>query len=275
MGDTDGHSPRDGRPDAAPAGSADAPGHSPDAAPGHSPGTLREIRRGLADSLPVGVGLVPLGLAFGVLMVQSGFSWWWTPLFSILIYAGSMEFLAVGLFLGGTPVATLAATSLLVNFRHVFYGLSFPLDRVHNRVARAYSVYALTDETYAIVSTKPRGSVSGARAVTIAVCCQLLWVLPGIVGALAGGLIPAWLHGFEFALTALFTVLAIDAIRAESAWWPPATAAACGLLAMFFFGDTMLIVGLSAYVLVLVVVILVRRRGGEGTDHSPMTSKDA
>ncbi|WP_333619259.1 AzlC family ABC transporter permease [Dietzia sp.] len=238
-------------------------------------GTAAEIRRGFDDALPVGVGIIPLGLAFGVLMVQSGFSWWWAPTFSILIYAGSMEFLAIGLFLGGAPIASLAATGLLVNFRHVFYGLSFPLEKVRNRLARVYSVYALTDETYAIVATKPRDEMSGPRAVTIAATCQAMWVLPGIVGALAGELIPSWLQGFEFALTALFTVLAIDAIRANSAWWPPAVAAACGLVSLPLFDDSMLIAGLAAFVAVLVVAFVIGARRSGGGNTSDMTAEDA
>lgn len=244
------------------------------------PGQAREeIRKGLADALPVGVGLIPLGLAFGVLMVQSGFDWWWTPIFSIVIYAGSMEFLAIGLILAGTPIGSLAATSLLVNFRHIFYGLSFPLHLVRNRLARSYSVYALTDETYAIISSKPRGTVSGPRAVTVAVCCQLLWVLPGIGGALAGGFIPDWLQGFEFALTALFTVLAIDAIRANAAWWPPVAAAACGFAAMLISREQMLVLGLAAYVVVLIVVFALHYRrspllsSGENP-NPPMTPEE-
>ena len=254
---------------------------SDDAAPAHSAtfGSARaEIRKGVADALPVAVGMLPLGLAFGVLMVQSGFDWWWTPAFSILIYAGSMEFLAIGLFLAGTPIASLGAASLLVNFRHIFYGLSFPLHLVRSRLAKAYSVYALTDETYAIVSTKPRGTVSGTRAVTVAVCCQLFWVLPGIVGALAGGFIPDSVQGFEFALTALFTVLAIDAIRVNASWWPPAAAAACGLGALLVVPEQMLVLGLAAYVVVLLVVFAAGYHSGPllgsgGSHSSPMTSE--
>lgn len=254
---------------------------SDDAAPAHSAtfGSGRaEIRKGVADALPVAVGMLPLGLAFGVLMVQSDFDWWWTPAFSILIYAGSMEFLAIGLFLAGTPIASLGAASLLVNFRHIFYGLSFPLHLVRNRLAKAYSVYALTDETYAIVSTKPRGTVSGTRAVTVAVCCQLFWVLPGVVGALAGGFIPDSVQGFEFALTALFTVLAIDAIRLNASWWPPAAAAACGLGALLVAPEQMLVLGLSAYVVVLLVVFAAGYHSGPllgsgGSHSSPMTSE--
>jgi len=82
------------------------------------------------------MGLFPLGIAFGVLLTQSGFAWWWTPLFSLLIYAGSLEFLAIGLFLALTPLASVALTTFLVNFRHVFYGLSFPLHLVRGRARK-------------------------------------------------------------------------------------------------------------------------------------------
>ncbi len=112
-----------------------------------------EIRVGIADSWAVGLGLIPLGLAFGVVLTQGGFDWWWAPIFSTVIYAGSMEFLAVGLIGAVTPpFASLAAATLLINFRHVFYGLSFPLRVIRSRIGRVYSVYALTDESYAIVA---------------------------------------------------------------------------------------------------------------------------
>ena len=74
--------------------------------------------------MPIAVGVVPLGLAFGVLMVQTGFDWWWTPIFSIVIYAGSMEFLAISMVTGGVTPAVAAVTGFMVNFRHIFYGLT-------------------------------------------------------------------------------------------------------------------------------------------------------
>lgn len=73
-----------------------------------------EIRDGIADSWAVGLGLIPLGLAFGVVLTQGGFDWWWAPIFSTVIYAGSMEFLAVGLIGAVTPFASLAAATLLI-----------------------------------------------------------------------------------------------------------------------------------------------------------------
>ena len=115
--------------------------------------TRSEIRGGISDTWLVGLGLIPLGLAFGLVMVQAGFAWWWTPIFSIIIYAGSMEFLAVQLVSTGVGPLSAAVTGLMVNFRHIFYGLTFPRHLISSPLGRAYSTYALTDESYAITSS--------------------------------------------------------------------------------------------------------------------------
>jgi len=99
--------------------------------------------------VPVGLGLFSLGLAFGLVVVHAGLAWWWATVFTAVVYAGSLEFLLVGLTVAATPLLQVAATTLIVNLRHVFYALSFPLDRVDRRWAKAYSTYALTDEAYA------------------------------------------------------------------------------------------------------------------------------
>ncbi len=170
-----------------------------------------EIRAGIRDSWAVALGLIPLGLAFGLLLTQMGFAWWWAPIFSIIIYAGSMEFLALNLVTAGVGPVSAAVTGLMVNFRHIFYGLTFPRDLVQGGVGRTYSTYALTDESYAIASARP--PASGVRVLTIQLFCQSMWVLPGIVGALAGEVIPAGIQGMEFALVALFVVLAWETFR--------------------------------------------------------------
>lgn len=216
-----------------------------------SPSTSAEIRRGLADCSTVGLGLVPLGLAFGVLLTQAGFDWWWAPVFSVVIYAGSMEFLAIGLLTALTPLYSLAAAAFLVNFRHVFYGLSFPIESVRSRLGRAYAVYALTDEVYAITATKRRVEMTGARTLTIAITCQTLWVVPGAIGALVGSALPEGLDGLQFALTALFAVLAVDAWRSSGDLPAPVIGLVCGLAAAAIAPEQMLIVGLSAFVAVL------------------------
>ncbi len=213
-----------------------------------------EIIKAIQTCMPIAVGVVPLGLAFGVLMVQTGFDWWWTPVFSIVIYAGSMEFLAISMVTGGVTPAVAAVTGFMVNFRHIFYGLTFPRDEIRNRFGRAYSTYALTDESYAVLSAFPRGSrPSGAFVFTVQLFCQVLWVVSGMIGALAGQAIPPSIKGLDFALVALFIVLAIDSFQNNKDYSLPLSAAVLGVLAGFLFPGQLLMVALSAYFLLLVV----------------------
>lgn len=213
-----------------------------------------EIIKAIRTCMPIAVGVVPLGLAFGVLMVQTGFDWWWTPIFSIVIYAGSMEFLAISMVTGGVTPAVAAVTGFMVNFRHIFYGLTFPRDEIRNRFGRAYSTYALTDESYAVLSAFPRGSrPSGAFVFTVQLFCQVLWVVSGIIGALAGQAIPPSVKGLDFALVALFIVLAIDSFQNNMDYSLPLSAAVLGVLAGCLFPGQLLMVALSAYFLLLVV----------------------
>lgn len=213
-----------------------------------------EIHKGIKDTWAAALGLIPLGLAFGLLMVQSGFSWWWTPIFSIVIYAGSMEFLAISMVTGGVSALSSLLTGFMVNFRHIFYGLTFPRKRINSPVGKAYSTYALTDETYAIVSALPREErPTGTRIVSIQIFCQILWVGGGIVGALAGQVIPSSVEGMEFALVALFVVLAMDSFRNNQDLSLPLSAAALGILAAFITPGQLLMVSLSAYFLLLII----------------------
>ena len=215
--------------------------------------TLKEIRAGIAETSAVGLGLIPLGLAFGLLMVQSGFAWWWTPIFSIVIYAGSMEFLAIGMVTAGVGPISAALTGFMVNFRHIFYGLSFPRHSIKSRAGRAYSTYALTDESYAIVSARPPGDISGTRVLTIQILCQALWVIPGIIGALVGQVLPDDLKGMDFALTALFVVLAWEAFKNNKDYSLPLFAVVLALVSGFVAPEQMLVIALTTYFVILLL----------------------
>ncbi len=163
-------------------------------------------------SLGGGLGLFPLGVAFGMMVIQAGMPWWMAPVLSVVVYAGSVEMLLVGLLSASTPLLTIAITTFLVNSRHAFYAFSFPLRLVRNPLARAYSVYALTDETFAIVSGQPDGW-GQRKLITLQVLLQAYWVAGGLTGTLFASVLPKPVEGLEFALVALFIVLALDAAR--------------------------------------------------------------
>ncbi|WP_336658582.1 AzlC family ABC transporter permease [Leucobacter sp. USHLN153] len=178
-------------------------------------GTRREIGAGLSDSLGVGIGIAPLGVALGVLVVQSGLPWWLAPALSVGIFAGSVELLLVSMLAAATPLLTIAVTVFAVNFRHVFYAFSFPISRVRPGLPRAYSVYAMIDEAYATYVLLPESRLSSARMVTGQLAMQAYWVGGGLVGVLIARALPHPIRGFEFALVALFVVMTLDAVRGK------------------------------------------------------------
>ncbi|MGI5347717.1 AzlC family ABC transporter permease [Streptomyces sp. CA-250714] len=159
--------------------------------------------------------MVPLGVAFGVFVTHSGLDWWWASAFSALIYAGSFEFLLVGLTTALVPLTTVALTAFLVNIRHVFYALSFPLHRVQRLLGKAYGTFGLTDEAYALTTSEQARSWSGRRILCLQAFLHVYWAGSATAGALLGSLIPDSVTGLDFALTALFTVLALDAVGAR------------------------------------------------------------
>lgn len=190
---------------------------------------------------PVGLGLFTLGLAFGAVVVHEGLAWWWATVFTAVVYAGSLEFLLVGLVTTGAPILQVAATTLVVNLRHVFYALSFPLERVDGTLAKAYATFALTDEAYAVTSARPRDWTS-RRILLLQVIFHVAWVLGATTGALTASVLPIErIQGLDFALTALFVVLAMDAYRARPDRWVTCGAAACAAAATAAVPDQMLV----------------------------------
>ncbi len=201
----------------------------------------------------VWIGLFTLGVGFGVLTRTTGFDWWVAPAMSTAIFAGSAEFILVGLFAAATPLAVIAATTLLVNSRHVFYGLSFPIDKLRSRTARAYSVYALVDEAY-VMSTSPSAlRWSGRQLTWTQAGLHLAWVAGATTGSLAGPSLLGGLHGLDFVLTALFLILAIDALDASRDAITAALAVVSGVIAHVLAPQAMLIVAISLFTVALLV----------------------
>ena len=174
-----------------------------------------QMRAGFLDSLGVGLGIFPLGIALGVLVVQAGLPWWLAPALSIGVFAGSVELLLVSMIAASLPLVTIAAAVLAVNFRHVFYPLSFPITVARPGIARAYSVYAMIDEAYATYVLLPRELNSSRRMITGQLFMQAYWVGGGLVGVALASLLPEPIEGFEFALCSLFIVMTLDAAHSR------------------------------------------------------------
>ncbi len=211
-----------------------------------------EVWQGWRAVLPACAAVLPLGLALGVLVVQTGFSWWWGPLIALFIFAGSLEFLMVGMLAAAAPLSQVAVSALLVNFRHVFYAISFPLHRVHGRGWKVYSTYALTDEVYAVTADPKAQTWSRTRILSIQLIFQGAWVASVCAGGLLGQLIPDSVVGLDFAITALFAVLSIDAYRARKSIPVTILALGCALAGVLIAPADMLIVSMALFVAALI-----------------------
>lgn len=165
------------------------------------------------------MGYVPLGAVFGFLFVQAGAEGWLAVLASLLIYAGAAQYMMIPMLAAGLSLGTLAVATLIINLRHVFYGLSLLGRLPHPALQRWYAIFALTDETYSVLTTLP-SDTERWRLVAIAALNQFWWVLGSALGALLGARAKLELVGLDFALVALFTVLAVEQWRSRRALLP-------------------------------------------------------
>lgn len=202
----------------------------------------------LSLSVPVAMGYVPLGMVFGFLLVQAGGAWWLAVAASVLVFAGAAQFMVVPMLAAGLPVAAIALATLVVNLRHIFYGLSL-LDKLpHQPWARWYLVFALTDETYSVLTTLPPGT-STRQMVGVALLNQGWWVLGTLLGALIGTQAQVPLVGLDFALAALFAVLAVEQWRSAHSAAPLWVALASYVLALAVMPQQALLISIALSVL--------------------------
>ena len=222
--------------------------------------TRREILEGLRLTAPVAAGYIPLGLAYGVLVIQLGLPWWLAPSLSLAAYSGSAELLVVTLAAQNTPLAVIAVTMLLVNFRLLFFAFSFPLHVIEGRFARLFSMYALVDEAYALTAARPNGWTK-PRLLAMQALFNLTWLTSSLVGVSAGSLIPTQIEGLDFALTALFITLTLDAARTRRELPSILLAGVSFAVAMVVAPGQHLIIALLLFVACLSVRHLLHRLG--------------
>jgi 4-azaleucine resistance transporter AzlC len=169
----------------------------------------------LSLTAPVAMGYIPLGMVFGFLFVQAGGGGWLAVLTSLLVYAGAAQYMMIPMIAAGLPVGSIALATLIVNLRHVFYGLSLLSTFPQRGLLRWIMVFALTDETYSLLTSLPR-STSHRQMAIIAVLNQGWWVLGTAIGALIGAQAQLALTGLDFVLAALFAVLTVEQWRTRT-----------------------------------------------------------
>lgn len=164
------------------------------------------------QSLPVMAGYLVLGMGFGILLKTKGYGVAWAFFMSLFIYAGSMQYVTINLLAGGATVLSAALMTLMVNARHLFYGISM-IERYKNTGAyKPYLIFGLTDETYSLVCSGnvPEGVDEKKYYFMLTFLNQCYWIIGSVVGSLIGNLITFNTAGIEFSMTALFLVVFVD-----------------------------------------------------------------
>lgn len=221
------------------------------------------FRQALVATMPVMAGYLVLGMGLGILLRTKGFGPLWALAMSGFIYAGSMQYLAIDLLTGGASLITTALTTLLVNARHLFYGISM-VEGYHGMgKAKPYAIFALTDETYSLVCQDDQHPDVQERhrfALLVSVLDQCYWVGGSMVGSFLGSIIPFDVTGIDFALTALFVTVFIEQWLSTKDHASALIGLGASVLFLAVFGpDGFLIPAMASILLALTILRRVRK----------------
>lgn len=225
------------------------------------------VKTAFLDTLPVMTGYLFLGFGFGIILQQNGYGVLWALAMSLFIYAGSMQYVGVGLLTGGASLAAAALTTLMVNARHLFYGISMIDTYKGTGKRKPYLIFALTDETYSLVSRKlPEGVEKTAYCFLVSLFDQCYWVAGSAVGALAGKL-PLDFTGIDFALTALFVTIFVEQWLSTKNHLPALVGVGSAVLCLVFFGAENFLI--PTMILIAAILIMLQKTGKEEAHAAP------
>lgn len=197
------------------------------------------LKKAFTATLPVMAGYLVLGAGFGIILRSKGYGALWAFAMSTVIYAGSMQYLAIDLITGGAGLLTTALTTLMVNARHLFYGVSM-VDKYKNAGrAKPYMIYALSDETYSLVCVDTDMEEGQRNKYHFAVTAldQFYWVVGSLLGSFLGSVLKFNTEGIDFALTALFVTVFVEQWLSTKNHAAAIVGVAASVLCLVIFGE--------------------------------------
>ncbi len=213
------------------------------------------VKTAFRDTVPVLTGYLVLGMGFGVIMNASGYGIILPAVMSVFIYAGSMQYAAVGLLTGGASLITVALTTLAVNARHLFYGVSM-LEKYKNcGIKKPYLIFALTDETYSLLCSSDKGA---NYYFAVSLFDHSYWIMGTVLGAVLGTAVKFNTEGIDFALTALFITVFVDQWLKAEKHFSAITGVLATLVCLLIFGTESFLI---PSMLLITAVLLIKGRG--------------
>ena len=211
------------------------------------------MKKAFIDTIPVLTGYLVLGFGFGIVLKANGYGILMAFVMSLMIYAGSMQYVTIGLLTSGASLITVALTTLMVNARHLFYGISM-IDKYKNTGKRKpYLIFALTDETYSLVCNDTSDVPAEKRKdyyLLVSLFNQIYWIAGSLLGAAVGSVVKFNSEGIDFALTALFLTVFIEQWLSTKKHAPAMIGVGVSVICLLIFGSekflipTMLIISL-------------------------------
>lgn len=220
------------------------------------------VKSAFLSTIPVMTGYLFLGAGFGIILQQNGYGLLWSMAMSTFIYAGSMQFVGVELLTGGAGILATAMTTLMVNARHLFYGISMVDAYKQAGKKKAYMIFALSDETYSLVSRPvlPDGVERIPYCFLVSLFDQLYWITGSALGTLLGTL-PLDFTGIDFALTALFVTIFVEQWLSTKNHLPALIGLVSAVVCLVLFGaDNFLI---PTMLLIAAILVMTRKSGKE------------
>ncbi|MEG1241189.1 MAG: AzlC family ABC transporter permease [Oscillospiraceae bacterium] len=220
--------------------------------------TRKSLAAAFPYTVPVLMGYLAIGIAFGLMMDAIGYNFIWSFFMSLTIYAGSGQYLGVTLLSTAATLAEVAILTLIINIRHIVYGLSM-LEKFRGMgLRKLYMIFSLTDETYALISglTVPVGVNPHDFYFSVAVLDHFYWIVGGVLGSVAGALITFNTQGVEFAMTALFLVIAVDQWQSYPRHLPAILGFGCTIVCLIFAGARHML--LPALAVIVAALLLLR-----------------
>jgi len=171
----------------------------------------RALREGATAAWPICLGYFPIGLALGVLAKQAGLPWWAVAMMSVLVFAGSAQFICVAMLAAKATIPSIIMTTFVVNLRHVLMSsaLAVHLSGISRRFLAVFA-YGITDESFAVNMTRFRETAWGRwRALFVNQLSNSVWILATVTGSLVGQFVPQGAFGIDYALTGMFICLLV------------------------------------------------------------------
>ena len=224
------------------------------------------FRTAFKDTLPVMAGYLVLGIGFGILADRNGYGFWWSVAMGLFIYAGSMQYLTVSLLAGGASLFTAALTTLMVNARHLFYGISMVDAYRGAGKKKPYLIFALTDETYSLVSRTPapEGINRQLYCFLVSALDHSYWIAGCALGGILGAALPVNFEGIDFSLTALFVTIFVEQWLSTKQHLPAIIGVMSTLACLLLFGREIFLIPAMA---VIAVLLTVGRKTGRRKTH--------